>query len=236
MLSTNNILKNQAFSLIELAIAITIIGLIIASVLTGQELIKVSKLNNNMKKVVQYHTAAIDFRDTYGAWPGDIKNATSFWPTAGTANGNGNKLIEGGALPNEHTRAIQHLLLAGYISDNNNGTTYVNMPLDRCILLAYHGATIYSTPGGTTNGVNILAKDCAAWNGGIAPDEGKAYDKKYDDGIPTSGKIVSFSTDTNDCIKESDGTTNAAMNYTGVGSYNAAQTAAQCGLTYWLPK
>lgn len=221
----------SGFTLVELSIVIVIIGLIIAGITAGQSLVKTSQLRSNGSKLIQYESAIIQFKYQYLAFPGDMKNATSYWGGV-TADGDGNKLINN---TGEDTRSIQHLTLAGLISDNNNnGTAYYNIALNRCIMIQQHGAAIYSTPGNNFNAISLLSKNCASWDGGVSTIEGQNYDTKYDDGIPTSGKLVVFSVTTNDCVKQSDGTTNAARSYTGVGSYNLVQPAVQCTLSYWI--
>ena len=83
---------NAAFSLLELAIVLTIIGLLAGGVLTGQEMIHSAQLQKTIKQMRDIDQATIAFRDQYGGYPGDIKNATSFWATA--ANGDGDGMIE----------------------------------------------------------------------------------------------------------------------------------------------
>lgn len=71
------IAKTRGFTLIELAIVIAIIGLIIGGILTGQEMIKNAEINDMIRQIDKYQTAAQVFRDKYQAMPGDIDNATA---------------------------------------------------------------------------------------------------------------------------------------------------------------
>lgn len=120
-----------AFTLVELAIVLVIIGLIIGGVLAGRDLIDASKRRATIRQFETYKTAALTFYNKYNAIPGDIKNATNFWGThcataltdphtdTATCNGNGDGLlgqaISGGS-DNELFNFWHHLQNAGYIT------------------------------------------------------------------------------------------------------------------------
>jgi prepilin-type N-terminal cleavage/methylation domain-containing protein len=126
----------RGFTLIEMSIVLVIIGLIVGGTMVGQTLIQASQMRALMTQVERYKTAALTFRDKYYALPGDIANATAFWPadpscgTGGSAgvrpymatpngktcNGDGNGIIEGN-YDVEEVLFWQHLNLAGLIQD-----------------------------------------------------------------------------------------------------------------------
>lgn len=137
-------MRSSGFTLVELAIVMTIIGLLIGGILKGQELMNGARLSATIAQVNSYRAAAISFRDTYGALPGDVRGAENNLPgcTAACATGpqGGNSIIgpatwgSGAAFgPINHTPATlpsgtvtnpsrenvlfwMHLLLSGYIS------------------------------------------------------------------------------------------------------------------------
>lgn len=147
----------KGFTLIEMSMVLVIIGLIVGGVLVGQSLIQAAQMRSLMQQVERYKTAAMTFRDKYNALPGDIANATTFWPAdpacgAGgsrpsmttpngmTCNGNGNGIIEahGSTYGAESLLFWQHLNLAGLIQDgpftgsyDNSGWGLVNAPTSR---------------------------------------------------------------------------------------------------------
>ena len=58
-------MKNQGFSLVELAIVLVIIGLITGGILTGQELIRASELNSVASDYNKVKTAINTFQLKY---------------------------------------------------------------------------------------------------------------------------------------------------------------------------
>lgn len=115
----------QGFTLIELSIVLVIIGLIVGGVLVGRDIIKAAEIRRIITKLETFKSAVNTFRATYGSIPGDIHNATTFWPTEcldinvnDTCNGNGDGTV--GLLilgPNgEPFRFWQHLSLAKLIT------------------------------------------------------------------------------------------------------------------------
>lgn len=80
-----------AFTLLELAMVLTIIGLVIGGVVAGSALIRGSQLQIVTTEYSKYNTAVQNFRDQYRSLPGDFSKANALWPTAN--NGNGNNTI-----------------------------------------------------------------------------------------------------------------------------------------------
>jgi prepilin-type N-terminal cleavage/methylation domain-containing protein len=67
----------KAFTLVELAIVIVIIGLLVGGVLAGQELIKQAKIRAYIKKLTQVDAAIHTFYAKYNFIPGDMPSIQS---------------------------------------------------------------------------------------------------------------------------------------------------------------
>lgn len=124
---------NQGFTLVELAIVITIIGLLIGGVLKGQQMIANARLTATIAQVTSYKAAFHSFRDRFDNLPGDISFAQSRLPGCASAsycyNGNGDSRIGAlmtpwvnanlAPLTTENTQFFKHLALADLISGVN---------------------------------------------------------------------------------------------------------------------
>lgn len=58
--------KNNGFMLIELSIALVVIGLIVGGVLVGQDLINAAAVRAQISQIEKYNTAVNTFREKYG--------------------------------------------------------------------------------------------------------------------------------------------------------------------------
>ncbi|HCQ71196.1 MAG TPA: hypothetical protein DIU06_03480 [Rhodospirillaceae bacterium] len=72
--------RSEGFSLVELAMALLIIGLLVAAVLQGQELVKNAKVSRTISQANEYFRAVNSFENLYGGLPGDLANARSEIP------------------------------------------------------------------------------------------------------------------------------------------------------------
>lgn len=67
--------SQQGFTLVELAIVMTIIGLLIGGILKGQELMENARVTSTIAQVRGYEGAVTTFRDTFSSLPGDMPAA-----------------------------------------------------------------------------------------------------------------------------------------------------------------
>ena len=111
--------NNNGFTLVELAIVITIIALVVAGILSGQTMIKNAKLISVYDDITRFTTAFNSFRDSYRAIPGDLGNLPgASFNNIGTLRNNGSiewitALDDGTNQTTESTLFWQHLFIAG---------------------------------------------------------------------------------------------------------------------------
>ncbi len=135
----------QGFSLLELSIVLTVVGLLAGGIMMGGTLIRASELRSVITDLQAYASATNTFKDKYAAVPGDMANATQIWgklsaycpgavgnaSTLGVCNGDGDGRInlEGGAAasgqPSEMYMIWRELALAGLIKGQYTGITGV---------------------------------------------------------------------------------------------------------------
>jgi prepilin-type N-terminal cleavage/methylation domain-containing protein len=99
MFNVGKIKSDKGFTLVELAIVLVIIGLILAGIIKGQELITNAKIKRAYNTQREIAAAVYTYFDRYQYYPGDDPQAaTRFTPALPVpTNGNGNALIAAGA-------------------------------------------------------------------------------------------------------------------------------------------
>ncbi|WP_283419145.1 prepilin-type N-terminal cleavage/methylation domain-containing protein [Sphingopyxis sp. Geo48] len=120
--------KNQTgFTLVEISIAMIIIGLLIGGTFGGMKLVENMQVNKTVQDLKSFDSAGLTFKDIYGRLPGDLPNPSTRLPSCAAApcsvGGNGNRRIGDdpydAALSATSERFVfwQHLLAANLISN-----------------------------------------------------------------------------------------------------------------------
>ncbi len=166
--------NKAAFTLVELSIVLVIVGIIIGGVVGGKTILRSAELRSVGNEFNSFKIGVTTFADRYKGFPGDMRNATSFWGdnaaqcadagvdngVPGTCNGDGDKQIDAPAAASSAGEAFtfwQHLALAGLIEGNYTGisgtggaqhsTINVNVPDSRVTGGAW--SIVYIGPGFT---------------------------------------------------------------------------------------
>lgn len=193
--------NTKGFTLIELSISLVIIGLIVGGILGARDLISQAELRSVMKDVSGYRTAINTFNLKYNGLPGDIINASSYWPScdATPANCNGNG--DGGLGTVEGKRGWQQLSDSGLIPGSYNGANAAPVVLDEQVpssSVEGGGYTLLTGTGASPSaGKNLILFGIPISTGAItggnvlSPPDVKAIDDKMDDGLPGQGKVRS---------------------------------------------
>lgn len=246
----------RAFTLMELAVVLVIIGLVAGGIMLGQSILVNARMQSVITDVDMYTTAVTNFRKQYLALPGDLNNATTNWGTdssgcpsgggsTGTCNGNAdNKIGAVASYENESFRLWQHLYGAGMFPDRLSGVavsggTYhskpgVNIPAigrDGGIFVGYWGYIAGSANqfDGFYGNVFLVGKyylNNAPYSAFFTPAQAQSIDAKMDDGIPATGKVRAF---------VSTSTYNPGCTTTAVAStslYALTATTPKCSLTF----
>ena len=206
--------QQQGFTLVELSIVLVIIGLIVSSILVGQDMIKAAEIRSTVSQMDGFNTAVNTFRDKYRNIPGDIVSADAarfgFTDRSGeVGRGDGNRLLEAGlagvrTLGFETGLFWRDLSQANLIGNNfstatdalppavNAGT--VNAWLPEAKIGQGHYFAI-SAQGGR-NFYNIAQVTAASGAGvytlgtAMTPQTAFNIDQKMDDGNPVTGTVV----------------------------------------------
>lgn len=114
----------HGFSLVEAAVVLVVIGIILGAVLQGRSLIESAEYKSFRQQLREYRGAFHNFRDRFGALPGDFGDASTRLDS-GQDDGNGDGVIDDGpdcdensSADDESCLAWQHLRAAGMLGGN----------------------------------------------------------------------------------------------------------------------
>jgi len=245
--------ESKGFSLVELVIVLVVIGLIVAGIAAGSNILYAAKLNKVITELRNYEIAFDKFRIKYNYWPGDMQNATSYWGVynsstneKGVTNGDGSETYNS---YQERYQAWSHLAKSGMIIGDYNGYggsyiqqfPLINVPesgaLKNAIYFADFAHDIYNTAG-----FFIQLKDGSLtdgyWDGNMNSEDVYYIDRKIDDGqsgiaSATSGDIYavrseSLSSNNDKCV--------SAYQSADDADYVLNDSGKNCRLVLWLEK
>lgn len=207
----------RGFTFTELAISMVIIGLLIVSILAGQNLIRASKIRAIANETANFQTAYNTFFQTYGGIPGDIVDITvQISNTGAWYNGTGegdiiwaegvNNCKDTAAVAlncSEGAQAWRHLFIAGLITGPYSGTVTsdfadigVNVPASKYGIGGYsfdYTATADVNGNSISNHLQLGTESVGTSTKGImlSPINARDVDTKIDDGMPNTGKVLS---------------------------------------------
>jgi prepilin-type N-terminal cleavage/methylation domain-containing protein len=199
--------NNSAFTLVELAIVIVIIGLLVGGVLAGQELVRQAKISAQIKQIEQFNSAALTFKAKYNFIPGDLpsSHANKFsLSSIGSHTGDGQLNDYLGNIPNLHAYAepiafMQNLsqakLIKAYLrmvaNDYSVGKTFLEAEIGSGGIAAIglpDGVYYFIGPTKRNDdGANSAAFIQSANTPALTPSDASGIDSKIDDGNPGTG-------------------------------------------------
>lgn len=222
---------------------LVILGLLTGGILAGRHLIHAAGLQAVVNEYQQYQTAIMAFQLKYNAFPGDMRNATSFWDNTGNGNGNGH--LDSHA---ETFRFWQHLANAGLIAGQytgvaGSGSSSHNVIGENCpasrmqgnigwgarpIMADYTGTGSLWEKYPPHNLLRLGAQSSSSILSGniFTPEDAWHIDLKTDDGKPAGGTV--WSRTWSGCTTATDGTDYGA-------DYNLQNGNTACALFLYLP-
>jgi prepilin-type N-terminal cleavage/methylation domain-containing protein len=224
--------KANGFTLVEIAIALIIIGLLLGGILRASELITTARVRGLISQQDGIRAAYYGFLERFREIPGDYSQAT-FNIAGATQNGNGNGQIEISATPNETILAWEHLSRAGFLA----GTyTYNAMESDTTSLKNRYGVYLQLVYDGIYGAGTVAMPNPLKHNiksgSQIPVDIVAEMDRKIDDGAPNTGTFQFSRYRGNGAAAPTDGSTAApacTSATTPTGIWNSTNGSSNCG-------
>ena len=218
--------KNSAFTIVEMAVVVFIIGLLITGVMAGKNLIEGGRTRAVLGEMDENRQAMLQFQEKYFDWPGDITNASTYWPGATNASGPnaGNEQINWateGVLMWHHLELAQMIGQTGFSNtvtpDAIIGSNVPGSKISGAGWFANYDSVHKNYLGlGAQRSTNTGVNDSPV----IEPKRAYDIDMKIDDGNPTTGLVQSDGSPSADC-------------YSGT-SYNLANQSPACMMMFTI--
>lgn len=172
--------SNAGFSLIEVAIAIVVIGLLASFTIKGGQLIQSARLSSVYDQVTTFKVATQLFVEKYGFLPGNLPDAANILKE-GTESGSGDGQIKS---LEDSKRFWQHLIASGLLT-----TELVNGHPASKIGGYFYVSNSLEGLEGTWVVLSTNTTDNKNFKGALTPENAHSIDKNHDTGDPTTGDI-----------------------------------------------
>ncbi len=177
----------QGFSLVELSIVLVIVGVIVAGVVIGKDLIHHMKLKSVIKDIGAFRSAIVTYKEYYGYLPGDMPDADKYWPAIDSnciTHSNGNWKVDNSR---ERLCFFDMLSRSGAIKETYEYSVNT-FPTAPFLDAAYYpiGGTSGTIRLGGQKGVTLHRNKI------FTPYEAEFVDRKMDDAKPRDGKVYSI--------------------------------------------
>lgn len=209
---------NSAFTLVELAIVIVILGLIVAGIMVGSEIVSQAKSREFIKEIEGYDSSTSTFMIKYKALPGDINNASilglntpkgsvvaNIFDTIDAQNdGDGDKALQDGTggyttYNGEIGNFWIHLsnsniIQQEYVNSQSVVNGYPNSKYGTAIVALSSNGALYWVTGISSTLTNLNSPESPVdfdglINNKISPEQLFNVDSKIDDGNPVEGNV-----------------------------------------------
>ena len=233
----------RGFSLVEMSIALVIIGLLTSAIFAGVKLVTYAKIRALNAEKDARQSEIYGFFSKYNEYPGDFSEATIYWDLPSVTSGDGDGAIsyKNDSADLEGYNAWQQLSLAGMAENDFAGggdPVSTTVPGTHIPASVFGGGFFLDNDFAGHSGFNTLilatpteiSGDSLVVNSLLLPKDARDVDKKYDDGNPSQGVLHVVEGDdvsAGDCVDD-----NGTSGTTSDDSYNLTNESRSCVVAY----
>ena len=174
--------KNHGFSLIEISIVLSIVGILMGFTLKGRGLIEMAKVRSVVSQIENYRSAIQIFTEKYGGRPGDIADAKELFNADEDGRMDGRITSE-----DDIKRFWNHLVKSGAITVSNKGD-FPTTKLGGILLVTQREGQYWLVLCGEKS-------THQKFNGFLTEDIAKSIERSMDNGDINSGDVIASKTD-----------------------------------------
>lgn len=179
--------SQSGFTLFEIAMVMLGVGLIIAAILTGSDVVKQATLRKQMTQMERVDSSIQNFRTKYGCMPGDCADPSVI--EGYTYSGNGDGYLGSTWNSDENKGFWLHLSLSKMIEDPL--VTHPALSGMKTPLMKSNPKGVINVYGNIAYKRNVMEYAMSDVSGAIKAVDIMNIDKKMDDGTATCGNIRS---------------------------------------------
>ena len=198
--------RQLGFTFIEIAVVLTVIGLILGGILKGRELIDNARVRALENDIEGFRVSWLSFYERYRAYPGDFSRASAII-APDTTDGDGDGRIEDSGDSSEVAAVWQHLAGSGFLqgpfdgADTRAGDLACGNGEETCPTNPYGG--FYKIAFGNRSDDENVPDRHELITGGLIPARILALlDLRLDDGDPEQGDLRAHRASSSVCVAD----------------------------------
>ena len=198
--------RQPGFTFIEIAVVLTVIGLLLGGILKGRELIDNARVRALENDIEGFRVSWLSFYERYRAYPGDFSRASAII-APDTVDGDGDGRVEDSGDSSEVAAVWQHLAGSGFLQGPFDGADTRSSNLacangeETCPTNPYGG--YYKIAFGNRSDDEDAPNRHELITGGLIPARILALlDLRLDDGDPEKGDLRAHSASSSVCVAD----------------------------------
>ncbi len=181
---------HRAFTLVELAVVLVILGLLVGAILVSRNLYDTGQRQAQIAQTESFSAMVASFKTAFNGLPGDLPNGTTLAVQNENGNGNGRIDIDN----DEHRHVFNALSLGGFTTRSYAVSDFPNAILgNEQVIAGNHRSVVDASSEPPPYNYWMVSVDESDLVGtSLTAEEAYKIDLAVDDGLPQTGNITVF--------------------------------------------